>query len=152
MDQANSQPWRGSAPILFNQQRGDDQESVNLGLWDSPGFYAGFQSFATPPGASLPSGVGFEPGVSLFQIPDFSNLVTTDVSLPSPNFSGIPDVSLLPSPAYIGFEQSLDASLVASPANYAALSGFQEMPIASPCAACTSPEQLPGGNLFHAAL
>jgi len=86
------------------------------------GFYAGFQSFATPPGASLPSGVVFEqsPGVSLLQSPDFSDFVTTGVSLPSPDFSGTPDVSLLPSPAYIDFEQSLDASPIESPANYAA--------------------------------
>jgi hypothetical protein len=146
MDQANFQPWRGSAPILFNQQQGDDPESVNL---------AGFQSFATPPGASLPPGVGFEqsPGVSMLPSPDFSGFVTTGISLPSPGFSCIPDVvSLVPSQAYIDFEQSLDASLIPSPANYAALPGFEEAPITCPCAACTSFEQLPSGDLYHAAL
>jgi hypothetical protein len=137
MYQANLQPWGGSAPVLFNQRQGDDLESINLALGDLGSFYAGFPSFATPPGASQPSGLQ-SPGVSLLPSPEFSGFVTPYEDLP------------------------LDASPIPSPANYAALSGFEEA--AGTClplyAACTGFEQLPGSsvplssayNLNHAAL
>jgi hypothetical protein len=156
MDQAYFQgALEGSLPVLFNQQQGNDPESINLALGDLSSFHAGFLGFATP-GVSLPSGPyfsGFLPpspayidleqslGASLLPRPNFPGPASHAASpLPSPDFSGF----LPPSPAYIDFEQSLHASLIPSPAN-AALSGFEEA--ASTCAACTGFEQVSGGSV-----
>jgi len=126
MDQANFwQAWEVSATAPFNQQLGNDLESMSLALRDLHSVQAAFLGSVTSPGASLIP--------SLANYTGFLGFATPPVpSLPIQS----PDASLIPSPANcVGFSgftppiaslliQSPDASLIPSLANYAGFSGF----------------------------
>jgi hypothetical protein len=144
MDQANFwQAWEVSATAPFNQQLGNDPESMSLALGDLHSVQAAFPGSVTSPGASLipvPSLPIQSPGASLIPYPancvGFSGFAPLIASLPIQS----PDASLIPSLAnYAGFSgfappipslpQSPIASSIPSLANYAALS--EDAPAAS---------------------